>query len=72
MIDNFRLSPEGLTYKEEQTLEKIAQIKIMLDDPFIRENLGYLDKSKMSDALEVLRKVEDNIVSKGRKRNRHS
>ena len=72
MIDNFRLSPEGLTYKEEQTLEKIAQIKIMLDDPFIRENLGYLDKSKMSDALEVLRKVEDSIVSKGRKRNRHS
>ena len=61
-----------MTYKEEQTLEKIAQIKIMLDDPFIRENLGYLDKSKMSDALEVLRKVEDNIVSKGRKRNRHS
>lgn len=72
MIDNCRLSPEGLTYKEEQTLEKIAQIKIMLDDPFIRESLGYLDKSKMSDALEVLRKVEDGIVSKGRKRNRHS
>lgn len=71
-VNDENVSTEGLTYREEQTLEKIAMIKNALDDPFIRMYISdsYYHKSHLSDAIETLRKIENDILETAYKRRR--
>lgn len=71
MINGTNMNDENVS-AEGLTLEKIAMIKNMLDDPFIRMYISdsYYHKSHLNEAIETLRKIENDILETAYKRRR--